>query len=389
MNQISIQINQFIRRANIYINNMPSWLLAVIIAYAIHGVFVSTFGRLIPYNSEFFALDTLKTVRPIKLLPNHTFFGWDGEHYRRLMDGYTHSVWPPLYPMILKFFGYLIPSEKIRYEAGVQIINFISHITFVIGIFAYSKEKNIASFNIFTIILLIFFFPGHSVFFAAYSESLFLALTVWAFVFYLRKKYFLAGILCSLSVLTRYMGIFLAGAFLIVEAVLFIKDKKFIFRSFFASLIPLATFFIWYFIALYGLNSDIFNASHEWRDALIQNHVTPGMNPKLWVLQYLTWTGPGNTRLIFYLTVMGAILLYRRKMHVEFVYVALFLGSFAISLYRPFPFTRFVSVLFPLVFVYASYINKNNYVRLFVVFVSIVYSEFMQIFLFKGWFGEP
>src|SRR5207244_1647722 len=101
-------------------------------------------------------------------------------------------------------------------------------------------------------VALLFFFPGHNVFFAAYSESLFLALALGACVAFQRERLWVAGLLCGGALLTRNMGIFLGLGLLAAEVALRVRERRFDLRRLLAISLwmpALAAWSIWLRIA--------------------------------------------------------------------------------------------------------------------------------------------
>lgn len=173
---------------------------------------------------------------------------FDGEHYLSIaIFGYKalQQAFFPVYPILISFF-----AKPISYDLLSSLINstiiglIISNATFLIALlYLYDLvrldfPKRIA----FLVISLIVFFPTSFYFGALYNESLFLLLTVLAFLEVRRGNWFWASILGMIASATRLFGIVLFPAFMI-EAYL---QKKYrgIFWFF---LIPLGLVFYMYY----------------------------------------------------------------------------------------------------------------------------------------------
>lgn len=153
---------------------------------------------------------------------------WDSPHYIAIArDGYVNEgdarnflVFYPLYPLLIKIVYYVVHNY---YMAGILV----SNISFVVAGFYLYKLTHLENIedtafraNKYMIIYPFAFFFG-----IAYTESLFIALTVMT-VYYIRKRnWLIAGICGFLTVLTRNQGILiLVPAF--VEFVLYIKEAR-------------------------------------------------------------------------------------------------------------------------------------------------------------------
>ena len=78
-----------------------------------------------------------------------------------------------------------------------------------------------------------------------------------------------------------------------------------------------------------------------------------------------------------------------RRLQVEAVLIAVFLLSFAVYLYRPFPFTRYASTLFPLALMVADVTRRSPALQALALSVAVAVSHFYEVMLFSDRFGEP
>lgn len=384
---------------------IPLWAQCLIIVYAVHAAFLVTFGELFVVIRKAYDIGQLQFVRPVKILPNSVTLGWDSAPYQELMQSYVHNVWPPLYPMMLRAASWLVPGDGPVFAAAAQLVGFASHIAIAVGLTRYGSKLRLSREQIRAAVLFVFFFPGHNVMFAAYSEPLYIALSVWCFVALRAERFLWVALLGSLAVLTRNMGLFLAVALLSAPILIHLQrrgqplaERFFSMRSlseFSAALgrlwpvaLPLFVGLAWYFgsASYFGQTPD--QAADGWARDLLLHHVPQGVSARLWVLEYLAYKGPPGTVLLFYATLISILLLIQKKLYVEATYLLAFFVSFAFYLYRPFPFPRYVSVFFPSVFVVVSLFRPGWLLGLSVT-LSVIYSEFMHAVLFSGWAGEP
>lgn len=143
---------------------------------------------------------------------------WDGEHYAMLAsDGYlnpTYDVSPaffPLYPLLMRSAATLLGGPLSTEALGLwgvllSLLLFPAGLYFVYRIAESGWGVGVAR----AAVLLLAFFPTSFFFNAAYTESLFLALSagsLWAAR--VRKDLLLACLLAGLATATRNVGVFL------------------------------------------------------------------------------------------------------------------------------------------------------------------------------------
>jgi hypothetical protein len=138
---------------------------------------------------------------------------WDGPHFLEVAaTGYGPPTDParivlfPLYPLAIKIGSFLLPPL-----GAAMLISLVATIAAAVGLYrlvALDAPKRMARLSVVAMIA----FPTAYAFVGPYSEALFLALTVWAFVAVRRDDVRLAGILGMLAAMTRIQGIFLLPA---------------------------------------------------------------------------------------------------------------------------------------------------------------------------------
>lgn len=156
-------------------------------------------------------------------LKNPLFFGWanfDGEHYLSIAQisyrGLEQAFFP-LYPMLMRFLTNLLSFNFYSLIASGIFISNISLLLSLIILWKLIRLDFPDQVSILTIILLLSF-PTSFYFGAVYNESLYLLLSLLAFYFARRDRWFLAGLLGGISSGTRIFGILLLPA-LIIEAI--------------------------------------------------------------------------------------------------------------------------------------------------------------------------
>ena len=165
-------------------------------------------------------------------LKNPYLWSWlnfDGEHYLALVRyGYQPLTYFffPLYPLTISFFASIFGKTNLSLSlVGLAV----SNISFLIGLVGFWKlilvdnNKTIAKIAI----LILLIFPTSFYFGSYYTESLFFALSVWAFYFVRKTNWIAAGLLGGLAALTRLVGIVLLFSFVIEIIQQKIAGKKF------------------------------------------------------------------------------------------------------------------------------------------------------------------
>lgn len=160
-------------------------------------------------------------------------FSWanfDGEHYLSIsIFGYKNlqQAFFPVYPILINLFASPISFDFMSKLINSTVIGLIiSNAAFLIGLLYlvdlirldYSKKIS------YLLISLLLLFPTSFYFSALYNESLFLLLTVVAFLSARKGNWFLASIFACIASATRIFGIILFPAF-IIEAFLQKKYK--------------------------------------------------------------------------------------------------------------------------------------------------------------------
>jgi len=152
---------------------------------------------------------------------------FDGEHYLSIAyQGYLPLTYFffPVYPLLIRLIAEVFNQNFLTYAMSGL---FISHLAFFIGLIGLIRlievdyKKEIA----YPAIILLLLFPTSFYFGSVYTESLFLALTVWSFYFARKKRWVWAGLLGAISTATRIVGLALIPA-LIAELWLQKRNDK-------------------------------------------------------------------------------------------------------------------------------------------------------------------
>jgi hypothetical protein len=151
-----------------------------------------------------------------------SWWHWDTLHYVEIAhDGYTmlsNTVYFPLFPLLMRSVGFLLGGSTIAdYAAGLIIANSCFYGVLVLLYLLVSKDFGhvIAKYAL----IYLAFAPYALFFFIAYTESLFLLLTLAVFLLLHRGKtldWWLAGLCGFLGTLTRPTGIILIVPFMVL-----------------------------------------------------------------------------------------------------------------------------------------------------------------------------
>lgn len=138
---------------------------------------------------------------------------WDGPHFLEVAaTGYGPPTDParivlfPLYPLAIR-----VGSIVLAPLVAAMAISFVSTVAAAIGLYRLVRLDGPERLARMAVVAMVAF-PTAYAFVAPYSEAIFLALTVWAFVAMRRDDARLAGILAGLAALSRIQGVFLLPA---------------------------------------------------------------------------------------------------------------------------------------------------------------------------------
>jgi hypothetical protein len=356
------------------------WLLTLLAIYIIHHLFVT-----------YFVAPTVKDiVTPFPHIPAYLYTGWDGVLYRNLYNSYDRFNWPPLYPFALRAVSFVCQFKgPTSFDKSALLLNLLSHAVIVAGLARYIKQDGrLAGAAPWFAAFALFLYPFHNVFFAAYSESFYLALTIVAFLFHQKQRIGLASLTAGLSSLVRMMGSFLAVAFVAEQVFYCIRDRKIHWRNLLFASLGLMIVIAWH-ATLKLLGTDAVASNTDWISDLLTNHVPQGANAKLWVFKYLAFSPRLLEVIAFWSSMLAIAYCGWRRRYLAMFYIAAFNFSLCVYLYRPFAWTRYVSVLFPIQIMLADVLRNKPRLMAAVLIASAGTSYMVQRKLFQGLMGEP
>lgn len=191
-----------------------------------------------------------------------SFANFDGAHYLSIAHyGYKdlQYFFFPLYPLLIKFVSQLFSiSQLSNLYLGILISN-ISLLFLLFGLY-YLVKNDFDSKVAKTTLILLLLFPTSFYFHLVYTESLFLALTVWSLYFIRKKRWLLSGLLVGLASATRVVGLSLIPV-LLVEMLSY-KDKKELVKKIVALVLSISGF-VSYLLFLYFKTGDYLAFFHN------------------------------------------------------------------------------------------------------------------------------
>lgn len=186
------------------------------------------------------------------------WYRWDTIHYLEIAEfGYdfdlVNTVWPPLYPFVIKILSLFIKPSLLAAIFGSNIF-LISGIFLLFLLITELFDEITAKNTIFYLLM----FPTAFFFVAPYSESLFLTLSVSVFLLIRKKKWLWAGVVSSLAALCRVQGIILVVPIFVELIRNYYKDRNlkcFLTNSFSCLFAPFV-YGIYSFYVHFGLKAD-------------------------------------------------------------------------------------------------------------------------------------
>jgi hypothetical protein len=148
---------------------------------------------------------------------------WDGGFYTTIAsDGYTPAAHPgdahiaffPLYPHLIRAVAVVFALGNTRYDAlniSAIIISSLASLALFVGLYKLTHLDHDHETSRLTVVYLAAF-PMSFFLLAVYTEGLFMALAVWAFWAARQQRWWLAGLLAALGVLTKNQGVLLVAA---------------------------------------------------------------------------------------------------------------------------------------------------------------------------------
>lgn len=330
------------------------------------------------------------------LYNNNPFFwsssNFDGSYYLRISRyGYeplTHFFFP-LYPFLMHLISkyiFLKVDLLTLQIAGVLISNLFAFLS-IWGFYRLLKldfddRKTILS------LLAFLLFPTSIFLVSVYTESLYLALTVWSFYFLRTKKLFKSSILGALLTATRIVGIALIPAFLFEIDYKKINIKKILYL--FSISFGLIIYMIYLFYStgnplMFNTHGDNFGEYRSSEIIILPRVFYRYIFKILPNLNYLYFKGTfpillelSTAFLLLFSTIIGFFKL--RKSY----WVYLTIGFIMPTLYNSFvSLPRYALVLFPLFILIGNYLSKSDLKTKMIYFATSTILMFVVSVMFS------
>jgi len=361
-------------------------------------------GKDIPFRRGYEYVQIFTSTLKYQPVDHPLLYPWanfDGVHYLDIAgNGYKdNGRFFPLYPILIRTVATIFGTGKAFGPQQFFSSLLISNLTFLLAlIFLFKlikldyKEK-----TVFWTVIFLMFFPTSFFFITAYTESLFLLLSVLSFYFARKNKWFLASISAMLLSVTRPVGLLIIPS-LIYE---FIRQKKYL------KVVESGVFiFGFLFFIPSGLISFSYFCYLKWHDplyffhaqAFLQNGRTVAnfVFPLQTVYRYFKiLTTVARSQFEWYIALLelvgfafasfGLFIAWGKKVRGSYLlFSALcFLVPIISGTFSGLP--RYVLVLFP-VFIGLGLYVKNSFLKISYIIVGIILQFILLMFFSRGYF---
>jgi len=319
---------------------------------------------------------------------------WDTQHYLRIAEsGYTsriiyerhlHIVFFPLFPLLTKIFSFIFHN----YLLSGLIVSNISYMTAVFYLYKlvlldHEKEDALRSIIYFSI------FPTAYFLHAAYTESLFIALTVASFYYARQERWAVSGLLGMLSALTRVTGIILLPV-LIIEYLYQKQFKKENIRKDILWVFVIGLGFLIYLLINYIVYGDPFKFLEIQKEHW-QMHLSLPTKGLFYAWDGIFWRNPADSILVAWAQITFAVLsliliiysFFRVRLSYSLYALANWLVVTSTSFWLSVP--RFMLTLFP-IFIVLALLGRRKEVNYTIIFLSLIfYGLFLLQFVRFRW----
>ncbi|HEY8685725.1 MAG TPA: mannosyltransferase family protein [Chloroflexota bacterium] len=342
------------------------------------------------------------------LLPawaNARSHGWDTQWYtdiaRRGYDwsksvGTSPTAFFPLYPLLIRLGVILTHRSYLGVALAISNLCFLGALSFLWRLTAWEFDREVAGRTI----LYIAVFPTALFFFAGYSESLFLLLSVASFYYLRRRDWLLAGLLGALASATRVTGILLLVPFLYEYA----RYSNFSWRKVDArgliglALVPMGL--VAFMVYLRATVGDAFAFGHyqaAWQKVFTLRLWAGTVESIRQILIVQPWASFFEVHNVINLTALvlflaSTLLVARRLPAAYALYLAAFwcvtLTSPAIANGYPVPLismSRYVVTLFPVFMVWGLVGSRGHWHDVYLILATAFLAVFTVQFLIGGW----
>ena len=317
---------------------------------------------------------------------------WDTQHYLNIAkEGYSNSTlnekhlliaFFPLYPIVIKIFSLLFQN----YLLSALLVSNIAYIFAVFYLYKlvrldFEKDDALRSIIYFSI------FPTAYFLHAAYTESLFLALTIASFYYARKQRWAVSGTLGMLSAMTRVTGIIILPILLIEY--LYLKEfKKENVKKDILWILVIGLGLLAYLVINYMTYGDPFKFL-EIQKGHWGMHLSLPTEGFFNALSSTNWRDPADTMSLGWLQLVFAILglvltiycFFRLRLSYSLYALANWLVLTSTSFWISIP--RFMLTLFP-IFIVLALLGKRKEINYSIIFLSILFYAFFLLRLVRS-----
>jgi len=319
---------------------------------------------------------------------------WDSQHYFKIAaHGYSDRIFDdrnlliaffPFYPLLIKAFSYIFRD----YLLSALIVSNISYIVAVFYLYKlvlldYDKDDAFRS------VIYLSVFPTAYFLHAAYTESLFIALTVASFYYARNDRWAISGILGMLSTLTWVTGIIILPV-LLIEYLYQKRFKKENIRADILWIFIIGFGFLIYLAINYYIYGDAFKfmeiQKEHWKMqlALPTKGLITAYTSTKWAAPAFRM-GMGWLQLVFVFTSLALIIysFFRIRLSYSLYALANWLVITSTSFFTSTP--RFILTFFP-IFIVLSLLGRKKEINYAIIFISLIfYALFLSMFIWFKW----
>jgi Gpi18-like mannosyltransferase len=342
------------------------------------------------------------------LLPswaNARSHGWDTQWYTDIAHhgyewkksvGTSPAAFFPLYPLLIRVGVILTHRSYLGVALAISNLCFLGALGYLWRLACWEFDPDAAGRTV----LYLAVFPTALFFFAGYTESLFLLLTVASFYYFRRREWLLAGVLGALASATRVTGILLLVPF----AYEYARYSNFSWRKLDArgivGLLLVPAGLIAFMIYLRSTVGDAFAFGHyqaAWQKVFTLRLWAGTLESIRQILVVQPWASFFEVHNVINLAALvlflGTTILAARRLPVAYT---LYLGAFwlvtltspAIANGYPVPLismSRYVVTLFPVFMVWGALGSRRAFHDTYLVLATPLLAVFTVQFLIGGW----
>lgn len=310
------------------------------------------------------------------------FTNWDSSHYIDIATKgyqYPQQAFFPLWPILIKTFSWVISAQS---------ASFVLTLLFGFSIFALFyllAEKLTGKENAKYSLILFASFPSMMFLHSAYTEGLFLTLTLLSFLLLEHNKYFLSSIVAGFAGATRVIGVGISISFLLIKKPLKIKLLLFL-----ISLTGLFSYML--FLQINYQDSLLFlTAQNEWCPTTGRCGLVFPLLPIGYFMQKFLLTGisPENIHLfwdlLFSIVFLSLLIPVYKKLGWRYLSYSAFVLLVPLASGSITSMVRFVLVAFPVFLVFPQIVKNRVILLTICLLLFLLQLCFAYLFINNNW----